>query len=103
MRIILSILFLSVCYPAVINVPADQNTIQLGLTNASEGDTVLVQPDTYYENIIWPETNGIKLIGSGKDDCIIDGDSLGSVIRFEEDLGGIIDATTMITGSGVGN
>ena len=51
MRFILSILFLSVCYSTVINVPVDQNTIQLGLTNASEGDTVFVSEGIYYENI----------------------------------------------------
>ena len=96
MRIILSILFLSVCYPAVINVPADQSTIQMGIDAASNGDSVLVSSGTYYENIVWPATNGIKLIGSGEENCIIDGNELASVIRFEEDLGGI--STTLIAG-----
>ena len=103
MRIILSILFLSVCYGTTINVPADSTTIQAGINGAEEGDTVLVAAGTYVENITWPATNGIKLIGSGEDDCFIDGDSLASVIRFEEDLGGIIDSTTLITGFTVQN
>nr|MBC8478079.1 right-handed parallel beta-helix repeat-containing protein [bacterium] len=81
-----------------IHIPDDQSTIQAGLNTAVEGDTVLVASGTYVENIIWPAVNGIKLIGSGQEDCIIDGDSLGSVIRFEEDLGGIIDSSTLITG-----
>tara|TARA_B100000315_G_scaffold215210_1_gene214344 strand:- start:6927 stop:9239 length:2313 start_codon:yes stop_codon:yes gene_type:complete len=72
-------------------------TIQHGLNSASEGDSVLVAEGTYVENITWPATNGIKLIGSGEDDCIIDGDSLASVVRFEEELGGIIDNTTLIS------
>ncbi len=35
----------------VINVPADYSTIQEGINAAANGDTVLVAPDTYYENI----------------------------------------------------
>jgi len=82
----------------IIQVPDDYSSIQEGLNAASEGDTVRVAAGTYFENIIWPATNGIKLIGSGEVDCIIDGDSLGSVMRFEEELDGIIDSTTLITG-----
>jgi len=78
-------------------------TIQKGIDESIEGDTVLVSAGTYVENIVWSATNGIKLIGSGEDDCIIDGDSLASVIRFEEDLGGIIDTNTLITGFTIQN
>ena len=85
-------------FATTIHVPDDQLTIQAGLNTAIEGDTVLVAAGTYYENIIWPAVNGIKLIGSGQEDCIIDGDLLASVIRFEGDLGGIIDTNTLVTG-----
>jgi hypothetical protein len=37
--------------PAVINVPPDAATIQGGIDMAQTGDTVLVHPGTYYENI----------------------------------------------------
>ncbi|MBT3252988.1 MAG: T9SS type A sorting domain-containing protein [Candidatus Marinimicrobia bacterium] len=86
-----------------IHVPVDSSTIQAGLNGAFSGDTVLVIAGTYVENIVWPATNGIKLIGAGRDLSIIDGDSSGSVIRFEEDLGGIIDSTTIISGFALQN
>ncbi len=35
----------------IIHVPIDQPTIQLGINDAENGDTVLVAPGTYYENI----------------------------------------------------
>jgi parallel beta-helix repeat protein len=84
-------------------VPSEYSTIQSAINAASEGDSVLVQPGTYYENIIWPETNGIKLIGSGVETCSIDGNQQANVIRFKEDLGGIIDSTTLITGFTIQN
>ncbi len=86
-----------------IHVPGDQPTIQTGLNTAVEDDRVLVAAGTYYENIVWPAVNGIKLIGSGQEDCVIDGDSLASVIRFEEELGGIIDTTTVVAGFTIQN
>ncbi len=84
-------------------VPSEYSTIQSAIDAASNGDSVLVSAGTYVENIVWAATNGIKLIGSGEQDCIIDGDSLASVIRFEQDLGGIIDSTTLITGFTIQN
>ncbi len=93
----------AIALSTTIHVPNEQPTIQAGLNIAIEGDTVQVAPGTYYENIIWPSVNGIKLIGSGQDECIIDGDSLGSVIRFEEELGGIIDTLTAINGFTIQN
>ena len=38
-------------YATIINVPADQPTIQAGIDVAIDGDTVLVQPNIYFENI----------------------------------------------------
>ncbi|MBC8214809.1 MAG: DUF1565 domain-containing protein [Candidatus Marinimicrobia bacterium] len=87
-------------FATTINIPADYSTIQAGLNSASEGDTVQVSAGTYYENITWPATNSIQLIGSGEEDCIIDGDSLASVIRFTSSN---IDTTTLITGFSIQN
>lgn len=38
-------------YATIINVPDDQPTIQAGIDASTNGDTVLVQPGTNYENI----------------------------------------------------
>lgn len=35
-----------------INVPADFQTIQSAVDNASDGDTIVIQPDTYEENVL---------------------------------------------------
>ncbi len=43
----------------VINVPDDQPTIQAGIEASASGDTVLVQPDTYLENI---DFNGKNIV-----------------------------------------
>ena len=64
-----------------INVPADQSTIQAALDIATDGTSILLAPGIYYENLVWPLIDGIKLIGvEGKDQIIIDGQNLGRVI-----------------------
>ena len=75
-------------------------SIQAGLDTAIEGDTVLVAAGTYFENIVWPAVNGIKLIGSGEEECTIDGSNTASVIRANQE---IIDPATLITGFTVQN
>lgn len=46
-----SLIFVSVLSPETIHVPADAETIQEGINRAGEGDTVLVAPGLYRENI----------------------------------------------------
>jgi len=76
---ILSVLAIAGALPAtVINVPGDYPTIQAGINAASSGDTVLVAPGTYYENIQMAE--GITLLGSGWQNTTIDGGGLANVI-----------------------
>ena len=41
----------SILTAATIHVPGDSTTIQAGINGAADGDTVLVQPGTYVENI----------------------------------------------------
>ena len=76
------------------------NTIQAGLDSCADNDIVLVGPGTYYENIIWPNTQGIHLVSElGSDVTIIDGDSAGAVISF---LTGV-NTNTMIRGFTIQN
>ena len=71
------------------------NTIQAGLDSCADNDIALVGPGTYYENIVWPNTQGIHLISElGPDVTIVDGDSTGSVIACTTNT----DTTTLIDG-----
>jgi len=99
--LIVVVVAVRVLYAETINVPGDQPTIQAGLNSAAYGDTVLVAPGTYFENIIWPDVNGIKLFGSGMDSTVINGNNTASVIRF--DTANIIDTFTVVRGFTVTN
>jgi len=96
LRVLLFLLLVVVVSSAgIIHVPGDYSSIQAGLDAAQTADTVLVAPGTYFENLNWPITNGIKLIGEmGPSLTVIDGDSLGRVITIESS----IDSSTVITG-----
>ena len=88
-QIILFLLVLSFANATIINVPVEQPTIQLGITAATNTDTVLVQPGTYEENInyngklitvcsLFLTTQDTSYISS----TIIDGNQSGSVVTF---------------------
>ncbi len=67
---------------ATINVPADQPTIQAAINAASTGDTVLVAPGTYFENINFlGKAITVKSSGGNKV-TIIDGSHANSVVTF---------------------
>ncbi|MCK4654686.1 MAG: T9SS type A sorting domain-containing protein [Candidatus Cloacimonetes bacterium] len=76
----------------IINVPGDQPTIQEGINVAVDGDTVLVQPDTYFENIdyIGKNITVASLFLTTQDttyisQTVIDGNQDGNVLIFENE------------------
>jgi hypothetical protein len=90
----------------IINVPADSSTIQGGINGSSNGDTVLVQPGTYVENINFNGHNivlGSLFLTTGDTSyiaqTIIDGDSAASVVTFESGE----DSTSFICGFAIIN
>ena len=93
----------------IINVPDEQPTIQSGIDASVDGDTVLVQPGTYFENINFNGHNitlGSLFIMTGDTSyitqTIIDGNENSSVIAFEseENLLAIFCGFTITNGSG---
>jgi nitrous oxidase accessory protein NosD len=86
----------------VIHVPADQPTIQAGINAASTGDTVLVAPGIYKENINF---NGkaitVKSSGGAKV-TIIDGGRKGTVVLFSsgETITSVLSGFTLQNGFG---
>jgi parallel beta-helix repeat protein len=85
--LLLSLIFLCLvpsAKAATINVPSGQPTIQGGINAANNGDTVLVAPGTYYENIDF-EGKAITVASSaGAATTVIDGGAvLGrATVRF---------------------
>jgi hypothetical protein len=72
------------------------NAIQSALDACDENEAVCVAPGTYYENLVWPNTQGIRFASRhlDSDSVTIDGDSAGSVIVIET----AVDTTTWIEG-----
>ena len=90
----------------IINVPGDYPTIQAGIDAASDGNTVLVQPGTYYENINFNGKNitvGSLFLttqdSSYISQTIIDGNQNGSVVTFEN----VEDTTAVLSGFTITN
>lgn len=73
----------SVTLAATIKVPADQPTIQAGINVAAPGDTVLVSPGIYYENIDFGGKAITVTSSSGAAQTIIDGGFHNPAVTFE--------------------
>jgi len=83
-----------------VHVPADQPTIQAGIDAAVDGDTVLVAPGTYVENINFNGKAITVKSGNGAEVTTIDGNQSGTVVAFGngEELDSIIDGFTITNG-----
>ncbi len=103
---IFSILTFHFSFCTIINVPDEYSTIQSGIDASVDGDTVLVQPGTYIENINFDGHNitlGSMFIMTGDTSYItqtmIDGNENGSVVIFESGE----DSTTVMEGIKIQN
>jgi len=104
---VLLLLFLcSYIFAEVINVPADQPTIQQGINAAVNGDTVLVQPGTYIENINYNGKSivlGSLFLTTGNPayitETVIDGNELERTVIIENVTG----TTTVLCGFTITN
>jgi hypothetical protein len=89
----------SLLYASTINVPAQQPTIQAGIDAANTGDTVLVAPGTYEENINFSgKAITVKSSGGAKA-TIIDGGNVAPVVTFATGEG----TTSILSGFTVQN
>ncbi|MCK4654581.1 MAG: T9SS type A sorting domain-containing protein [Candidatus Cloacimonetes bacterium] len=93
----------------IINVPGQYPTIQAGINASTDGDTILVQPGTYYENINYSGKNVAvgSLFLTTEDSIyieltIINGSQSGSVVTFEngESPSALICGFIITNGSG---
>ena len=85
----------------IIHVPADQPTIQAGINAASNGDTVLVAPGTYKENVNF-KGKAITVKSSGRaSTTIVDGGGIGPVVTFDsnEILTSVLSGFTLQNGN----
>ncbi len=106
--ILIFVLLVTTClYSTIINIPADQPTIQAGINVAVNGDTVLVQSGTYLENINYNGKNITiaSLFLTTQDttyisQTIIDGNQNGCVVTFEsgEDSTAVLCGFTITNG-----
>ncbi len=90
----LSLIIITLSHPTfsiaeIINVPDDFDTIQEGIDEAEDGDTVLVAPGRYFENLYIGYRNltlASLIVTTGDtayiDSTIIDGDEAGSCITI---------------------
>ncbi len=96
----------------LIEVPADFEAIQDAIRVAEEGDTVLVHPGTYHENIDFlgkSITVASLYLTTGdpayRDSTFIDGHSIGTVVTFEngETADALLTGFTITRGNSDGN
>ena len=105
-----STMYITSAKAANINVPADYSSIQEAIDAAIDGDVVIVNPNTYYENINFLG-KAITVRGTDPNDwdvvaaTIIEGNQVGkcNYVTFEQGEGhdSILSGFTVQNGSGI--
>ena len=92
-------------FARIINVPEQYNSIQMGINQSVDGDTIIVSPGTYYENITLYSKNivlGSLFLTTGDKSYIsgtvLDGNKKSSTLRLDWR-----DSTTVISGFTITN
>ena len=85
-----------------INVPGDHGTIQAAIDAAAKGDTVLVHPGTYRENIRFKGKAIIVKSSGGPEVTVLNGNKRTSVVTFDcyEGADSVLDGFIVTNGSG---
>jgi hypothetical protein len=83
MFILLALVAAPFVLASTINVPKDQPAIQAGINAANNGDTVLVAPGTYYENINFLGKAITVTSSGGPKVTVIDGGQINQVVTLD--------------------
>lgn len=92
----------ALAFSDTIHVPGDYLNIQEAIDAAANGDTVLVAPGTYFENIDFLGKSITVMSSDGADVTIMDGNYTASVATFQsgEGLDSVLDGFTLTNGLG---
>jgi hypothetical protein len=87
-------------FTATVFVPDNYSTIQDAVNNAQFGDTIIVRPGTYQENVVFYQKALTLQSEVGPELTIIDGAQNGSCVTFIDSFNGTLDGFTITNGSG---
>lgn len=99
-KLLILTISISLGYSTILNVPEDYPTIQSGINASVDGDTVLVAPGSYVENIYFNGKNILLISQSGWEVTEIDGGDNDSVVTFDsnETSEAVLNGFTIING-----
>jgi hypothetical protein len=100
--VVVLLFFLNVVYADTYYVPDNYATIQLAIDHVVPGDSVIVRPGVYVENIDFKGKAITIKSETGPYATVIDGDSSGSVVKFTSNEGAnsVLDGFTITNGTG---